>query len=288
MKQLIVNADDFAYTRGVNAGIIRGFREGIVTSTTIMANGAAFEHAIEQARANPSLGVGCHLVLVGAKAVAPKQQVSSLVDSDGNLPPTLGSLLSRLTAGSVKSEEIVCELRAQVQKVVSSGIHPTHFDSHKHAHSHPQVMEAVLRVADESHIKHIRRPFEDLRSLLRPHFRDGWAAWKQRVAALVSHAAAPHFRRLAQSHGMETPGHFWGIAATGRLNAAAIVAMIEAMPDGTNELMCHPGNYDSDLEHASTRLKREREAELHALMDPAVRKALEMNQIQLINFRELN
>ncbi|HEV2298698.1 MAG TPA: ChbG/HpnK family deacetylase [Candidatus Acidoferrales bacterium] len=288
MKRLIVNADDFGYTRGVNAGIIRGFREGIITSATIMANGAAFEDAIEQARGNSQLGVGCHLVLVGGKAEAPKQQVGSLVDGDGNLPASLGALLSKLAIGSVKLQEIVAELRAQVQKVVSFGVQPTHFDTHKHTHAHPRVMEALVRVAEEFKIKRIRKPFEDLRSLLRAANGGGWVSWKQRATALASHVSAPRFRRLAHNHGIVTPERFWGVAATGRLNVPAILAMIGAMPEGANELMCHPGNYDAELENSATRLKGERRAELQALTAPAVREALESNQVQLISFRELS
>lgn len=288
MKRLIVNADDFGYTRGVNAGIIRGFRDGIITSATIMANGAAFEDAVEQARSNPKLGVGCHLVLVGGKPVAPKQQLPRLTDAGGNLPPTLGALLSKLTAGSVKSEELACELRAQVQKVISYGVHPTHFDSHKHTHAHPRVLDAVIKVAEEFHIERIRKPFEDLHVLFRSRNGHGRASWKQQATALASHASAPRFRRLTAAHQISTPQHFWGIAATGRLNVAAILAMISDMPDGATELMCHPGEWDSELENSPTRLKRERETELHALTDPAVREAIKANTVQLISFRELN
>lgn len=288
MKQLIVNADDFGYTRGVNAGIIQGFREGIITSTTLMANGAAFEDAVARAKENPKLGVGCHLVLVGGKAVAPKAQIASLVDAEGKLPATLGSLMAKLSAGRVESEAMVCELRAQTQRVMSAGIQPTHFDSHKHTHAHPRVAEAVMKVAEEFNIKRIRKPFEDFTSLLRPVNGNGWASWKQRATALASLASAPRFRRLAQARGVVTPEHFWGIAATGRLNVAAILAMMETMPEGTNELMCHPGNYDAELEGSPTRLKRERERELEALMAPEVSEALKANQIQRISFRELS
>lgn len=288
MKQLIVNADDFGYTRGVNAGIIQGFREGIITSTTLMANGAAFEDAVARAKENPKLGVGCHLVLVGGKAVAPKAQIASLVDAEGNLPATLGSLMAKLSAGRVESEAIVCELRAQIQKVMSAGIQPTHFDSHKHTHAHPRVAEAVMKVAEEFNIKRIRKPFEDFTSLLRPVNGNGWASWKQRATALASLASAPRFGRLARAHGVVTPEHFWGIAATGRLNVAAILSMMETMPEDTNELMCHPGKYDAELEGSPTRLKRERERELQALMAPEVSEALKANQIQRISFRELS
>lgn len=288
MKQLIVNADDFGYTRGVNAGIVRAFREGVVTSTTIMANGDAFEEAVKCAQANPELGVGCHLVLVGGKCVAAAKYVSSLADSEGRLPSSLPSLLSRLSTGSLRPEAIQSELRAQVERVMAAGLQPTHFDSHKHAHAHPRVMEVVVNVADEFGVRRIRNPFEDMRALLRPSFRAGVSSWKQRVTALVSGMNAPGFQRLVNSHGMRTPDHFMGVAATGRLNRQAILSMIVALPDGVTELMCHPGEYDEELEKSPTRLKLERETELKGLTDPDVREAMRQRGVCLINFRGLD
>ncbi|HKV29268.1 MAG TPA: ChbG/HpnK family deacetylase [Candidatus Acidoferrales bacterium] len=288
MKLLIVNADDFGYTRGVNAGIVRGFREGIVTSTTIMSNGEAFEDAIERARTNPKLGVGCHLVLVGGKCVAATKNVSSLVDSEGQLPASLTILLSKLSVGSVRTEEIETELRAQVERVMAAGLRPTHFDSHKHTHAHPRVMEVVVRVAEEFKVGRIRKPFEDRRELLWPAMSAGAGSWKQRFAALMAGVGESRFRSLANSHGMRAPEHFMGVAATGRLNREAILSMIGAMRDGATELMCHPGEYDEELQQAATRLKQERETELGGLTDPDVRNAIRERDIHLINFGELN
>lgn len=288
MKRLIVNADDFGYTRGVNAGIVRGFREGIVTSTTIMANGDAFEDAIECAQANPKLGVGCHLVLVGGKCVAPAQQISSLVDSEGRLPPSLPALLSKLSTGSVRREAIEAELRAQVERVMAAGLQLTHFDSHKHTHAHPKVMEVVVQVAEEFKVTRIRKPFEDAKSLLWPVFREGVSSWKQRTTALIAGVKASGFQKLASSHGIRTPDHFTGVAATGRLNREAILAMIGAMRDGVTELMCHPGEYDEELEKSPTRLKRERRVEMEGLMDPDVRRAIREHDVRLMNFQGLD
>ncbi len=287
MKRLIVNADDFGYTRGVNAGIVRGFREGIVTSTTIMANGEAFEDAIECARANPRLGVGCHLVLVGGKCVATAKQVGSLADSEGLMPASLPSLLSKLSVGSIRQAEIEAELRAQVERVVAAGVQPTHFDSHKHTHAHPRVMEVVAKIAEEFGILRIRKPFEDVRALLWPGFRGGVSSWKQRAVALLAGANASSFRKIAARHGIRAPNHFLGVAATGRLNRQTILAMIRTMRDSTTELMCHPGEYDEELEQAATRLKRERETELEGLTDSDVRKAVSEHNVRLINFGEL-
>lgn len=288
MKRLIVNADDFGYTHGVNAGIIRGFRDGIITSTTIMANGAAFEDAIDYAKENPSLGVGIHLVLVGETSVVAASTIPSLADSEGRLPATLGVLTRKLFAGAVRGEDIARELRAQVDKVMRAGIRPTHLDSHKHTHSHPKVMEQVAHVADEFGIRRVRKPFEDMSDLLWSGLGGGWSSLKRRTTALVAQVAAPQFKKLARAHGIRTPDRLWGVAATGCLHREAVLSMIGSLPEGVNELMCHPGEYDGDLEHSRTKLKRERQRELEALTDPAVRKAIDEQGIELIDYRGLN
>ncbi|MGC1105267.1 MAG: ChbG/HpnK family deacetylase [Candidatus Acidiferrales bacterium] len=288
MKRLIVNADDFGYTRGVNSGVIRGFCDGIITSTTIMANGLAFGDAVEHAKKNPKLGVGCHLVLVGGACVEAASAIPSLADDEGRLPSNWAILTGKLLAGAVRGEDIARELRAQIGKVMRAGIDPTHLDSHKHTHSHPRVMEQVVRVADEFGIRRIRKPFEDADVLLRSAFRGGWGSLRQSVTALVARTAAPQFEKLARAHGICSPKRLWGVAATGRLNRGVILSMIGSMQDGVNELMCHPGEYDDALEHSGTRLKRERERELEALTDPAVRAAIDEQGIKLIDYRGLN
>ena len=163
MKKLILNADDFGMTRGVNEGIVRAHREGILTSTTLMANGDAFDDAVERARENPELGVGCHMVLVGGKCVAPRESVASLVDASGTLPDSLPLFVARISSGMIRGEEIERELRAQIAKIRAAGIEPTHLDTHKHTHAHPRVMEVLGKVAKECGIMRVRKPIEDLR-----------------------------------------------------------------------------------------------------------------------------
>lgn len=288
MKRLIVNADDFGFTKGVNSGIVRGFCEGIITSTTIMANADAFGDAVERAKQNPTLGVGCHLVLVGGRCVESPHAIPSLADSEGRLPASLALLTAKLLAGSLREEEIARELRAQVNKIIDAGIQPTHFDSHKHTHSHPRVMAQVVRVAEEFGIQRMRNPFEESAVLLRSAFGDGWRSLKRSAMALAARTAAPQFEKLVRTHGIRTPQRLWGVSATGRLNRDVVLSLIGSLPDGVNELMCHPGEYDADLEGSATRLKRQREQELDALIDPAVRAAIERQGIELMDFRGLN
>jgi hopanoid biosynthesis associated protein HpnK len=290
MRQLIVNGDDFGFARGVNEGIVRAFRSGILTSTTIMANGAAFEEAVELALANPGLGVGCHLALVGGPPVAAAGEVESLIGNDGMLPVTLTSLLRKLTSGSVTDEHLERELRAQIERVVSAGITPSHLDSHKHSHTHPRVMKALSRVASEFGITAVRNPFEGVRgsALLGPAARARRGVYvKQYAMSAAVSLRAGAFKRLAREYAFRTPDSFFGVRLTGLLDSEAIRSVIESLKEGTAELMCHPGVYGEDLENARTRLKRERQRELDALTDPGLRRAIDDSAVKLISYREL-
>lgn len=287
MKKLIVNADDFGYTRSVNLGIVRGCQQGIVTSATMMANGSAFEDAVASAKANPKLGVGVHLVLVGGRCVAPAAQIPSLADAEGNLPASLIVLLRKLWSRSIEPKEIACELRAQIRRVIDAGIEPTHVDCHKHTHLHSQVMEQVAAVAGEFGIRRVRKPYEDFGTLFAFAAR-GRASLGRVAAASLAHVTAAKFRRIAAARNLRTPDRFLGVAATGTLDRDALFSMISSIGEGVTELMCHPGECDAELEQSPTRLKREREVELEALTDPGVREALRRQNIELIDYRGLN
>ncbi len=290
MKRLIVNADDFGFTRGVNAGILQAFEQGILTSATLMANGDAFDEAVAMARANPRLGVGIHLVAVGGRPLAPVSEIDSLVDRDGLLPRTLTDLLKRLMRRSVRVEHLEREFAAQVERACATGIRPTHFDSHKHAHTQPLVMKALARVASAFGVRAVRNPFESLRSPV----ITGVAArarrrvyLKQYVMSATVAARARQFHRLAREHGLEAPDFFCGVRLTGLLDAEAMRRVIERLGDGTTELMCHPGLYDDELERAATRLRRERQRELEALTDESVRHTVTDVGVRLINYQEM-
>lgn len=286
MKRLIVNADDFGFTRGVNAGIVRAFKSGIVTSTTIMANGDAFEDAVSLALANPGLGVGCHLAVVGGRPVASPSEIPSLVDKRGALPATLTKLVVKIARGFAPAAEIASEFRAQVSRVVSSGIKITHLDSHKHSATHPRVMEALAQVATEFGIKCVRYPFESVFAGRRDS-QPKWGYVKQFALSAAIAPAAIEYTRIAREYGLRTPDRFIGVKLTGLLDSAAIRRIMESLKEGTTELMCHPGIYDDDLAKAHTRLRDERARELEAVSDPSLRELAQKLGVELISYREL-
>lgn len=287
-RKLILNADDFGATRGVNDGIIRAHRDGILSSATLMAGGAAFDDAVAQAKANPSLGIGCHLVLVGEKCVSEPASIPSLADADGQLPTSLPAFVARVTSGAIRGDDIARELRAQIEKIRAAGIEPTHVDTHKHTHAHPRVMEMVCRVAKELGISRIRKPVEDLGDSWSSTESGRAASATQVVAAAVVKTIGPSFRATAEKYGMSFPDSFRGLAATGRIDEATLTQIIRTLEDGTTEIMLHPGLSDDDLKKTGTRLLMHRELEMNALLDEGVRRAIAECGVRIITYRELH
>ena len=199
-RSLIVNADDFGFTRGVNAGIIEAHRNGILTATTLMANGPAFDDAVGLARGNPSLDVGCHLVLVGG---------CSLLDSNRPFPATVRHLVVAIAARLL---DIYAELRAQVDRIVKAGLNPSHLDTHKHTHLLPPVRDAVARLARETGIRWVRRPF-DL-----PIAGPNSAPWAARLSGGALAVTRRRFHLVFERHGCLMTDHFAGFRMTGRFH----------------------------------------------------------------------
>jgi len=288
MKELILNADDFGFTQGVNEGIILAHRDGVLTSATLMATGPAFEDAVERAKSNPKLGIGCHLVLTGGIAVAPRKEISTLVDRDGRLPRSLAALVWRVSSGLVRTIHIERELRAQIEKIRGAGIEPTHVDTHKHTHVHPRIMSALGRVAREFGITRVRNPVENLRDSWRSTRGGAPGSLSQLPGAVAVRAVTPCLRAISRHYGLRSPDHFLGLAMTGRLGTAALCRLIDTVPDGRTEIMVHPGVYDAGLAASGSRLRMERQTELEGLLAPETRRAIVERGIGLITYRELN
>lgn len=264
-KRLIVNADDLGFTQDVNEGILRAHLEGIVTSASLMANGAAFGDAVERAQRCPSLDIGCHLVLVQGESLARQGEA---------LPTSLGGFLVALPA----KHDILREFRAQLDRLLAHGIRPTHLDTHKHVHLLPRVLDAVLEVAKEYGIRWIRKPFD---------IPLGWARRRRAWLSLAIGAFRIPFEERLQRASCRTADYFAGFAATGALDSAWLADLFAQLPGGVGEFVCHPGVCGAELAGAATKLKESREAELEALCSPSVRKAAAEQGIQLISYRDL-
>ena len=284
MKKLIVNADDFGLTSGVNRAIIEGHARGIITSATVMANMPAFEEAASLARANRSLGVGLHFNITQGRPVADISRVASLVDDRGEFWGTSTALLGRALTGRLKTDEVVIELRAQIEKALNSGIRLTHIDSHKHTHALPQICEAIISTIGDYGIDALRSP--------REHWRFDRSARSFKLIAQsagaygISRLCRISETRLIRSK-MRIPDHFFGITQTGFWTQNWLIGLIVKLPEGTSELMCHPGYNDDELDAVKTRLRKSRADEFRLLTDPEIVETAAKSDVKLINFSDL-
>ncbi|MGO8932779.1 MAG: ChbG/HpnK family deacetylase [Terracidiphilus sp.] len=279
MGHLIVNADDFGLTSGVNRAIIELHSTGVLTSTSLMARASATEEAIELARSAPALGVGSHIVLVDGEPVLPPDQIPTLVDSrTGCFPSSLNTFLARLFTGRIRAEEIEAEAGAQIDFLQQRGVRLTHIDTHKHTHVFPAVLRPVLRAARARGICAIRNPFEPQWSSRATH-RARWMRLAQ-VGAL--RWLEPICRRILDDEGFVTTDGTIAIAGTGVLDAATLRSLIRSLPPGTWELVTHPGYNDADLDRVRTRLRASRDIERAALI-----ALKEFPNLELISFAKL-
>lgn len=284
--RLIVNADDFGLTRGINRAIAELNSAGVLTSATLMANGPAFDDAVEVARTHPALAIGCHIVLTDGVPVSPPESVTTLLGHDRrSFRNRLTRFLQALITGRISSEDIAREAFAQIEKLQRAGIRTTHLDTHKHTHLFPTVSRALLEVAERTGIRAIRSPFEPDWS---QSLAQGGPARRLAVRALT--LLKPAFDSAPQLHSqaVQTTDGTAAISATGSLHSGTLADLLRALPPtGTYELCCHPGYNDADLDLVTTRLRAHRDVEREALLTEVPRALARPNAPQLITYADL-
>ena len=285
MLRLIVNADDFGLTSGVNRAISQANREGIVTSATVMANSRAFQQAVDVAKQQPGLHTGCHVVLIDSEPLS--RNAPTLTHGTPRFHSSLKDFAIMAVRNKFSAEEIQEEAEAQICKIQSTGLNVTHVDSHKHTHMFPNVLRPVLRAAKACGVRAVRNPFEPRRCWPRSLFSRGTDMWLRSVGVTCFSIFGQAFRRAVQEEGMLTTDGTVGIVATGKLDSKILVSILEALPEGTWELVCHPGYADADLAAAGTRLTGSREIELEALTSPGVKSLISRRKIALISYADL-
>ena len=286
MRRLIINADDFGYTLGVNRAIVEAHTRGVVTSSTLMARGAAFAEAAQMAKTVPQLSVGCHVVLIDGEPALDSDKIPSLTKGQ-RFGDGLKTFAARALAGRIDAGEVEVEGSAQIRQLQAAGIHVSHVDTHKHTHLFPQILRPLLRAAKECGVRAIRNPFGPrlpLRSsqlLARPNL------WTRFAEVRILRGFAGKFRAAVDREGFVTTDGTLGIEVTGALDETLFRAIAKSIPLGTWEFVCHPGYNDADLQVAHTRLRESRETELRVLTLPGARDLLAQEGVQLISYRDL-
>ena len=282
MRRLIVNADDFGLTAGVNRAIVEAHSQGIVTSATLMAGGSAFRDAVQVAP--ESMSIGCHVLLVDGRPVTSLPVPSLTNTSSGEFERNISGFAARALSGRIAAKEIEAEGGAQIRKLQAAGVKVSHIDTHKHTHIFPQVLRPLLAAARACGVRAIRNPYGKI----------GWGMiassprlWKRYWQTRALHVFAEKFRRAVGDAGMVTPDGSLGIVLTGALDERTFQLVLESIPEGTWELVCHPGHNDAELDKVRTRLRESRETELRLLTSPSARQILAESGVQLISYDDL-
>lgn len=291
VRRLIINADDFGFTPGVNCAIAEAHTGGVVTSSTLMANGPAFWEAVQLAATVPRLSIGCHVVLIDGSPVLPLERIPTLAARTVATPhfrDGINRFAARALAGRINPDEIEAEACAQIRQIQSTGIKLSHIDTHKHTHLFPSVLRPLLRAASACGIRAIRNPFGPRFPLKSTHMLARPSLWARLLEVRVLRRFAGKFRDAVAQEGFSTPDGTLGIEVTGALDETLFRAIAQSIPEGTWEFVCHPGYNDAGLQAATTRLRQSRETELRVLTSPRARGMLADLGITLISYHDLD
>lgn len=286
MKRLIINADDFGFTSGVNRAVVEAHTRGVVTSSTLMANGRRFGEAVELTKTVPRLSIGCHVVLIDGEPVTEPGTIPSLTQ-DGRFRDGLKSFAARALTGRMNAGEIETEASAQIRKIQSAGVSVSHVDTHKHTHLFPSILRPLLRAAAACGVRAVRNPFGPKFPLRSSQLLARPGLWTRYAEVKVLGRFAGKFSESVDGEGFTTTDGTLGIEVTGTLDETLFRAIAASVPDGTWEFVCHPGYNDADLQNEKTRLRESREMELRVLTLPAAREVLAKEGVQLISYRDM-
>lgn len=280
LRYIIINADDFGRHAEINRAVEEGLVHGCLRSATVMPGGAAFAGAIDIARRHEELGLGVHFTLVDGHPILPPEEIPSLVGSEGDFLPDHTALLKRYLKGGVNLEEVRRELAAQLQKIEATGIPISHVDSHQHMHTLPGIIDIVLDLAARAGIRAVRTPRT-------PLFAGAFGGLGQLVGRLGLSTLARLAACKAHRRGLLTPDNFAGIVAGEAVSEGGLLHLIAHLPQGTTEVMMHPGMKNDVLQEDSG-WQHDFEAELAAILSPRVGEALRKAEVEPVNFRHLS
>lgn len=277
MKYLIVNADDFGLTKSINEGIAKAYKEGIVTSSSLMPTGEAFEDALDLIKDFKLDSIGAHLSLTETTPVADSAKIPTLIAKDNKFYKNHNEFFINFLLHLVKRDQIYIELKAQLEVLKKAGIKIASLSSHEHIHMLPEMLDIFVELAKEYDIPALRYPHKEM--VL------GKFDVKKRYKAMILSFFDKGMEKVLNESGMKHTDHFLGFLDSGRLREDTLIDMFKSLEEGSTELVCHPGFLGPEI------LDRYRfhincEQELSALTSPRVKKFIKDSNISLITYRE--
>lgn len=283
LKGLIINADDFGLTEGINSGIISLFVRGVVKSASLMVTCGAFNNAIELIRRFPELDVGIHLVLIDEKPVCEPPHIKSLVCKKGHFF-SVTHFLFRYFLGRIKKKDLEKELRAQFHRAINSGIKITHIDSHKHIHILPGILDIIIKLSREFNVKFVRCSDEGMG--LKYMLSSSRINFKRLIVVYPIKILAKIAKEKLRKAGLDFAVSFFGLFNSGNLRLIDIEKMSTSLKGGISELMVHPGNIDDELmlKYGQWRYDWQREKDLLAQENVSI--LFKEKSISLLSFND--
>ncbi len=277
MKFLIITADDYGLHEAVNEAVEMAFREGVLTTASLMVGAPAAADAVRRARALPGLAVGLHLVLADGRPVLAPERIPALVDASGRFRDSMARQGVRFFAIPAVRRQLEAEIRAQFEAFARTGLPLDHVNAHKHFHLHPTLLETLLRIGREFGLEAVRLPREP--------------AWVARRAGPLKGAAsrllAPWLalmKRRLRAAGVAHNDQVFGVTDSGAMDEAALLRILTRLPDGVSEIYLHPATHGALTPAMSQYRHRE---ELDALLSPRVRAAVAASGSATGGFRSL-
>jgi predicted glycoside hydrolase/deacetylase ChbG (UPF0249 family) len=315
-RYLILNADDFGYSAGVNRAILRAHCQGVLTSASLMVAEAGFDEAVSMARETPALGVGLHLVVTNDHALLPSQDVPLLVDANGKFGVEPFSVAMRYYFSKQAQGQLKCEMEAQFERFAQTGLAWSHVDGHQHFHMHPVVWDNLLDLCDQYKVHRLRVPHEEVRAHFRGKYignnknskydKDGNLNQSEpgNAGPDLNTAATLALRTLrkrnlrvlqARQAAIQRVGgkpfflcdRVYGQMQTSDMNTAYTLALLDRLNARINEIYFHPGAPHARRLPESQQSQGVYDVELQALLAPSVRARIEALELTTGTYAEI-
>ena len=281
-RRLIINGDDFGFSSGVNQAIIEAHDRGILTSTSLMVTGDAFEEAVTLAKARPQLAVGLHLVLACGRSQLSPSQIPHLVDAQGNFSnqPEKAGIYYHFSAAARR--EIPLEIWAQLEKFRQTGLPLSHVDGHVHVHLQPVVLRHLANLADEFNIKFVRLPLEDLSAALSADRSD---LLTKLLLSIVYAGLRRYGEFVLRSHNVRFVDRVYGLLNSGRMTEDYLLKLIPHIQSNLVEIYSHPAV--AMVGEPANEAYGLGESERDALISDRVRTMIRCQGFELTNYSQL-
>lgn len=269
-RRLIVNADDFGRTSAINQAVIESHRRGILTSASLMVNGAAVDEAVRLAHKHPTLAVGLHLTLLNGKATLPPGDIPDLVDPFGNFSNSPVTTGFRYWFRTGLRRQLESEIAAQFERFASFDLPLDHLNGHLNVHLHPRILDILVDRRGEWQIERVRLTREP-RDIDAEIGTNGW--WYRKTHSTIFGTLARRSETILSHNFLHFTDQVFGLLQNDRVDVAYLRELLPRLPAGLSELYCHPAT--DTHKH-----------EFDALTNAAIAEILERQDIRLTTYHE--